>query len=225
LGAENCLSGKRILIENVGGKACLAAGREDKKETRAYQTKREKITSGFLIFLLISSSMEHVFTQDNFDGEVLKSIVPVFVDFWASWCGPCQMMGPIVDELAKEFEGKAIKIGKCNVDENGDVAAQYNIMSIPLFMASSIFIKDYDKFTAILILGYFAVWIAILKIRFHGLFQPIGKKYRSSYYSISLLIIFFMVILFISWALFSHFSFSSMTVVPSSPLMIANALP
>ena len=80
-------------------------------------------------------------------------------------------------------------------------------LSIPLFMASSIFIKDYDKFTAILILGYFAVWIAILKIRFHGLFQPIGKKYRSSYYSISLLIIFFMVILFISWALFSHFSF------------------
>ena len=78
--------------------------------------------------------MEHVFTQDNFDGEVLKSIVPVFVDFWASWCGPCQMMGPIVDELAKEFEGKAIKIGKCNVDENGDVAAQYNIMSIPSFM-------------------------------------------------------------------------------------------
>src|SRR3989338_142090 len=80
-------------------------------------------------------------------------------------------------------------------------------LSIPLFMASSIFIKDYDKFTAILIMGYFAVWIAILKIRFHGLFQPIGKKYRSSYYSISLLIIFFMVILFISWALFSHFSF------------------
>lgn len=80
-------------------------------------------------------------------------------------------------------------------------------LSIPLFMASSIFIKDYDKFTAILILGYFAVWIAILKIRFHGLFQPIGKKSRSSYYSISLSIIFFMVILFISWALFSHFSF------------------
>ena len=78
--------------------------------------------------------MEHVFTQANFNEEVLKSNVPVFVDFWATWCGPCQMMGPIVDEVAKEFEGKGVKIGKCNVDENGDIAAQYNILSIPSFM-------------------------------------------------------------------------------------------
>src|SRR3989339_930570 len=75
-----------------------------------------------------------ILNEENFESEVIKSDVPVLVDFWASWCGPCQMMGPIVDELAKEFEGKAIKIGKCNVDENGDVAAQYNIMSIPSFM-------------------------------------------------------------------------------------------
>ncbi|MEK7680660.1 MAG: thioredoxin [Patescibacteria group bacterium] len=78
--------------------------------------------------------MENVFTQANFNEEVLKSEVPVFVDFWASWCGPCQMMGPMVDELAKEFEGKGVKIGKCNVDENGDIAAQYNILSIPSFI-------------------------------------------------------------------------------------------
>ena len=80
-------------------------------------------------------------------------------------------------------------------------------LSIPLFMASSIFIKDYDQFTVILILGYFALWIAILKIKFHRLFQPIDNKSKSSYYSISLLIIYFMVILFISWVLFSRFSF------------------
>jgi len=78
--------------------------------------------------------MSLVFTDQNFNEEVLKSDVPVFVDFWAPWCGPCQMMGPMVDELSKEYEGKNIKIGKCNVDENGDIAAQYNVMSIPAFM-------------------------------------------------------------------------------------------
>lgn len=78
--------------------------------------------------------MEHTFTEANFNEEVLKSNVPVLVDFWAAWCGPCQMMGPIVDELAKEFDGKPVKIGKCNVDENGDIAAKYNVMSIPSFM-------------------------------------------------------------------------------------------
>jgi len=78
--------------------------------------------------------MEQVFTEANFDEEVLKSNTSVFVDFWAAWCGPCQMMGPIVDEMAKKYEGKNIKIGKCNVDENGDIAAKYNVMSIPSFM-------------------------------------------------------------------------------------------
>ena len=78
--------------------------------------------------------MENIFTDANFKVEVLDSAVPVFVDFWAPWCGPCQMMGPMVDELAHELEGKNIKIGKCNVDENGDTAGQYGIMSIPSFM-------------------------------------------------------------------------------------------
>lgn len=74
------------------------------------------------------------FTDANFKEEVLDATVPVFVDFWAPWCGPCQMMGPLVEELAHEFEGKDIKIGKCNVDENGETASRYNIMSIPSFM-------------------------------------------------------------------------------------------
>ncbi len=78
--------------------------------------------------------MEVNFTDANFKQEVLDSSVPVFVDFWAPWCGPCQMMGPIVEELAHELEGKNIKIGKCNVDENGEVASAHGIMSIPSFM-------------------------------------------------------------------------------------------
>jgi thioredoxin 1 len=78
--------------------------------------------------------MEQVFTEANFDQEVLKSNTPVFVDFWAVWCGPCQIMGPIVEDLAKAYEGKNIKIGKCNVDENSEVSAKYNILSIPSFV-------------------------------------------------------------------------------------------
>jgi thioredoxin 1 len=78
--------------------------------------------------------MENTFTDANFEAEVLKSNTPVFVDFWAPWCGPCQMMGPIVEELAKDFEGKGIKIGKCNVDENSESAGKYNVMSIPSFI-------------------------------------------------------------------------------------------
>jgi thioredoxin 1 len=72
-------------------------------------------------------------TLANFEEEVLKSPVPILVDFWAEWCGPCKMMGPILEQLAKEMEGKPVKIGKCNVDENQDLAQKYEIMSIPAF--------------------------------------------------------------------------------------------
>lgn len=74
--------------------------------------------------------MEVTLTDQNFEGEVLKSTTPVLVDFWASWCGPCQMVGPVVGELAKEYEGK-LKVGKMNVDENQVIPEKYNIMSIP----------------------------------------------------------------------------------------------
>jgi thioredoxin 1 len=72
-------------------------------------------------------------TDATFDTEVLKSDKPVLVDFWAVWCGPCQMQGPVVDDVAKAVEGKA-KVGKMNVDENPQVAQKLGIMSIPTLM-------------------------------------------------------------------------------------------
>ena len=69
-------------------------------------------------------------TDANFDKEVLKSDVPVLVDFWAVWCGPCKMVAPIMEEIAKEYEGK-IKVGKVDVDNNRQTATNYSIRSIP----------------------------------------------------------------------------------------------
>lgn len=75
------------------------------------------------------------FTDKNFEEEVIKfEKGPVLVDFFAPWCGPCQMQGPIIDSLAKELEGQDLKIGKLNVDENPEVAQKYGIMSIPTLM-------------------------------------------------------------------------------------------
>lgn len=75
------------------------------------------------------------FTDANFEGEVLKSNTPVLVDFWAPWCGPCQMMGPIVVELREEYaKENKIKIGKLDVDQNQEVAGKYQVMSIPTFL-------------------------------------------------------------------------------------------
>lgn len=71
-------------------------------------------------------------TKDNFDSEVIKSEKPVLLDFWASWCGPCKMVSPIVDEIASENAN--IKVGKINIDEEMELAQNYKIMSIPTLM-------------------------------------------------------------------------------------------
>ena len=69
-------------------------------------------------------------TRENFENEVMKSDIPVLIDFWAPWCGPCRMMGPIIEQLAEEYEGKA-KVGKVNVDEEGELSQVFGVMSIP----------------------------------------------------------------------------------------------
>lgn len=77
---------------------------------------------------MILSSME--FTDANFNTEVIAADIPVLVDFWAPWCGPCRIQGPIIEELAQGVEGK-FKVGKLNVDDNPETAQKFNVMSIP----------------------------------------------------------------------------------------------
>jgi len=77
--------------------------------------------------------MEYLFTAANFEEEVLKSEMPVLVDFYADWCNPCKMMAPVVEGLATELAGKC-KVGKCNIDDSMAIAQKYRVASVPTFM-------------------------------------------------------------------------------------------
>lgn len=81
----------------------------------------------------MASDKIHEVTQANFASAVLQSDVPVLIDFWAVWCGPCRMVAPVLEELAEELDGK-VRIAKVNVDENQELAMQYRVSSIPAFV-------------------------------------------------------------------------------------------
>lgn len=81
----------------------------------------------------MGSANVHTFSGSDWQAEVLHSDQPVVVDFWAAWCGPCRALAPVVDEVAKKYDGK-VRVGKLNVDEHPDIANQYGIMSIPTML-------------------------------------------------------------------------------------------
>ena len=79
---------------------------------------------------MAASKNVHLFNKDNFEAEVLKSDVPVLVDFTATWCGPCKALAPIVEKIADEFQGK-VKVGKLDIDDSPDLTAKYGVRSVP----------------------------------------------------------------------------------------------
>ena len=105
-------------------------------------------------------------TRDNFQREVLQAEVPVLVDFWAAWCGPCRMLSPVISEIAAQAEGK-YKVGKVNVDEEPELAAAYRISSIPTLLvfrdgkaaASSVGVQSRDDIEDMQLVAMYAGWL------------------------------------------------------------------
>ncbi|TAE87431.1 MAG: thioredoxin [Verrucomicrobia bacterium] len=134
-----CGAGALVLsqLQAEGGKLRAWAARSVVFRGRADPVSAGKI---FLLSPLDASAfhceslrMAHAFNDSNFSTEVLESSVPVLVDFWAEWCGPCKAIGPIIDQLAQDVEGQA-KVGKVNVDEARDLAVKYGVRSIPFLL-------------------------------------------------------------------------------------------
>lgn len=82
--------------------------------------------------------------KDNFEKEVMEAEVPVLIDFWANWCGPCRMMSPVIDKIAEEM-GDKVKVCKVNVDENHELAEKYEIMTIPAFIIVKMVLKQEEQ--------------------------------------------------------------------------------
>ena len=97
------------------------------------ESKSATLTSNWLEIPISMSQNTVTLTDGSWEADVLKSDVPVLVDFWAEWCGPCRMVGPTVDAIAEEFKGR-LKVGKLNVDDNGDTAMRYQVRGIPMFL-------------------------------------------------------------------------------------------
>jgi thioredoxin 1 len=102
----------------VPGSSRLIEGRPDREATRKDLTQT------------MASDLIQTYTDDNFDGNVLKAATPVVVDFWAEWCGPCRALGPAIDAIAQDYQGK-VAVGKLNVDDNPNITVRYMVRGIP----------------------------------------------------------------------------------------------
>lgn len=120
----------QLIISYAAGEMAISLQLHNKNLLRLLYSLIKKSDGGYIMATI-------KITKHNFDTEVLNSKEPVLLDFWASWCGPCRMVAPTIDEIAEEARGK-VKVGKINVDEEAELASRFRIMSIPTLVV----IKD-----------------------------------------------------------------------------------